>query len=117
MDLSTHAHPDWMVCDVAGKIDIFTANALREHLLAALGRPGYRLLLDMSMVTAMDASGVAVLLSTLRRAVRHGGTLRLIAPAPVVRGLLKVSGLSGKFAVSADLAGARIAEPLPAGGL
>jgi anti-sigma B factor antagonist len=113
MDLSMENRLDWTICRVAGEIDIFSAHTLREHLLAALDRPGSRLLLDLSQVTLMDTSGVAVLISTLRRAAQRGGTLRLLAPSPAVCMVLRATGLLAKFTVSSDLTGARTAEPLP----
>jgi anti-anti-sigma factor len=71
---------------------------VRERLLSLL-RPGAcRLLIDMSAVRYADASGLAVLVSTQRRAVLLGGGLRLAAPRPEVAGVLTVTGLSRHLA-------------------
>jgi len=52
----------------------------------------------MSAVRYADASGLAVLVSTQRRAVLLGGGLRLAAPSPEVAGLLIATGLSRHLA-------------------
>ncbi|MEZ0075149.1 STAS domain-containing protein [Planotetraspora sp. GP83] len=111
MDLKTRVLSDWTVVSVSGDVDIFTTYKLREHLLAALDRPGRRILVDLSGVTFMDESGLGVLVFIRRTAMLHGGTLRLLAPTQSMRWLLKASGLSGTFAVSLDLLAARQAEP------
>ncbi|MFC4591396.1 STAS domain-containing protein [Sphaerisporangium corydalis] len=110
MDLSTRVNSDWTVCSVAGDVNIFTTHEFREHLLAALDRPGRRLLVDLSAVTFMDASGLAVLIFIRRMAMRRGGTLRLLAPTRLLRRLLTTSGLSRTFTVSLDLPAVRKAE-------
>ncbi|MBG0826637.1 STAS domain-containing protein [Planomonospora sp. ID67723] len=112
MDLSTHTHPPWTVCRVTGEVDVFTAPALRAHLLAALGKPGRGVLLDLSAVTFMDASGLGVLVFVKRMLEAQEGTLRLLAPSAAVRRLLKAGGLAGQFPVSLDMAAAEQAEPV-----
>ena len=79
-------------------LDIASASAVRERLLGLL-RPGAsRLVIDMSAVRHADASGLAVLVSTQRRAVSLGGTLRLAALQPEVARVLTVTGLSRHLA-------------------
>lgn len=99
MDLSTHDHSRWTICRVAGEVDISTAPALHEHLLAALAGLGQEVLLDLSGVTFMDASGLRVLVLVNRLLQERGGTLHLLAPAPVICRLLEVTGLTGQFPV------------------
>jgi anti-sigma B factor antagonist len=83
-----------VIVALGGDLDIASASAVRERLLSLL-RPGAcRLVIDMSAVRYADASGLAVLVSTQRRAVLLGGTLRLAALRPEVDGILTVTGLS-----------------------
>lgn len=110
MDPSPCTHPLWMVCRVTGEVDIATAHALREHLLTALDQPGHRILLDLSAVTFMDASGLDVLVFVKRMAVRRGGALRLLAPPAAICRLLTASGLLGHFAMSRELVAPEQAE-------
>lgn len=56
---------------VSGELDIFTAPQLRLEIDAAMTtRPG-DLILDLSDVTFLDSSGLAVLFSAARRLARH----------------------------------------------
>lgn len=81
-----------------GELDIASAPALREELLGML-RPGAsRLIVDLSAVSYADASGVAVLVGSGRRAGLLGGWLRLASPAPAVARVLSVAGLNRHLA-------------------
>jgi anti-sigma B factor antagonist len=87
-----------VIAAIGGDLDIASAPAVREQLLSLL-RPGScRLVIDMSAVRYADASGLAVLVSTQRRAVLLGGGLRLAALRPEVAGALAVTGLSRHLA-------------------
>lgn len=99
MPLTGLAVPDGDVVVALGDdLDIVSAPAVRERLLSLL-RPGTcRLVIDMSAVRYADASGLAVLVSTQRRAVLLGGGLRLAALRPEVAGVLTVTGLSRHLA-------------------
>ena len=97
--LTAQTTPDGaVIVAIGGDLDIASAPAVRERLLSLL-RPGVcRLVIDMSAVRYADASGLAVLVSTQRRAVLLGGGLRLAAPRPEVAGVLTVTGLSRHLA-------------------
>jgi anti-sigma B factor antagonist len=87
-----------VIVAIGGDLDIASAPAVRERLLSLL-RPGAcRLVIDMSAVRYADASGLAVLVSTQRRAVLLGGGLRLAALRPEAAGALAVTGLSRHLA-------------------
>ena len=76
-----------------GELDIVSAPAVRERLLSLLSSDATRLVVDMSAIRYADASGLAVLVSTQRRAVLLGGTLRLAALQPEVARVLTAAGL------------------------
>ena len=99
MTLTVLTTPDGaVIVAIGGDLDIASAPAARERLLSLL-RPGAcRLVIDMSAVRYADASGLAVLVSTQRRAVLLGGGLRLAAPRPEVARVLTVTGLSRHLA-------------------
>lgn len=88
------ASGDTVVVALGGDLDIASVPTVRERLLSLL-RPGAsRLVIDMSAVRYADASGLEALVSTRRRAVLLGGTLRLAVPQPEVARVLVVTGLS-----------------------
>jgi anti-sigma B factor antagonist len=91
------APSDTVVVALGGDLDIASVPAVRERLLSLL-RPGAsRLVIDMSAVRYADASGLEALVSTRRRAVLLGGTLRLAALQPEVARVLIVTGLSRRL--------------------
>jgi len=85
-------HGGCTVTVLSGELDITTAPALREQLLRLLSPAASRLIIDLSAAGYTDASGVAVLVSTARRARLLGGWLRLASPAPEIAEVLLVTG-------------------------
>jgi anti-sigma B factor antagonist len=113
-NLSVHTAGDVTIAELTGDLDIASAPVLREQLLDLL-RPGFsRLVIDLSKVTFCDASGLAVLVSTGRRARLLDGFLRLAAASPLVEQVLQVTGLRRSLAVfptvQAAATGSKIAQ-------
>jgi anti-anti-sigma factor len=67
------------IAGLSGELDIACAPALREQLLGLLSPGSSRLVIDLSKASHCDASGLAVLIATGRRATLLGGFLRLAA--------------------------------------
>jgi anti-anti-sigma factor len=91
--LSTRAAAGITIAELAGELDIASAPALREKLLGMLSPGAGRLVIDLSKVSSCDASGLAVLVGTGRRASLLGGFLRLAAVSPQVDRVLHITGL------------------------
>ena len=86
------------IAELTGELDLASAPALREQLLSLL-RPGSSsLVIDMSKVSFADTSGLAVLVSTARRARLLGGFLRLAAVSPPTAQVLHSTGLDRNLA-------------------
>jgi len=101
-----------VIVALGGDLDIASAPAVRERLLSLL-RPGdCRLVIDMSAVRYADASGLAVLVSTQRRAVLLGGGLRLAALRPEVAGVLTANGL-GRYLAAYPTGQAAVVDRKP----
>jgi anti-sigma B factor antagonist len=99
LDLSVRSVGGVNIAELTGEVDIASVPALREQLLSLL-RPGTsRLVIDLSKVSFCDASGLAVLVSTGRRARLLGGFLRLAAVSPQVGRVLNLAGLLRSFAI------------------
>lgn len=82
-----------IIVTLGGDLDMVSAPATREELLNLL-RPGaIHLVIDLSAIRYADASGLAVLVGTQRRALLLGGSLRLAAPQPEVARVLGVTGV------------------------
>jgi anti-sigma B factor antagonist len=74
------------IAELSGELDLACALALREQLAGLLRAGCSRLVIDLSKVSHCDASGLAVLIGTGRRARLLGGFLRLAAVSPQARG-------------------------------
>lgn len=98
------------VVRLRGALDIDAAPALREHLIDVLHRGAGPLVLDLSQVLSCDASGLAVLIGTQRRAGLLGVTMRLAAPSLPVTRVLRSTGLDRSFTICPDLAGGLATE-------
>ena len=77
----------------SGDLGIASAPALREQLRSLL-RAASQLIIDLSAVEHADASGLAVLVGSARRARLLGGSLRLAAPSPEVARVLSATGIN-----------------------
>ena len=95
---------------LSGALDIECAPALRERLIDVLHRGPGLLVLDLSQVLSCDASGLAVLIGTQRRARLLGIMMRLAAPSLPVTRLLLSTGLYRSFTICPDLGGTLASE-------
>ncbi|MGZ4435965.1 MAG: STAS domain-containing protein [Trebonia sp.] len=102
------------VAALTGELDVACARTLREQLLSLLRPHSARLVIDLSEVSYCDASGLAVLVGTGRRAELLGGMLRLAAPRPTVDSALRAVGLHRRFDIFPSVSAA--VAPKPAAG-
>jgi anti-sigma B factor antagonist len=93
-----------------GALDVDAAPALRERLIDVLYGGAGLLVLDLSQVLSCDASALAVLIGTQRRARSLGIMVRLAAPSLPVTRVLRSTGLDRSFTIYPDLSGALASE-------
>jgi anti-anti-sigma factor len=89
----TRTERGYLVVVLSGGLDGTRTEALREQFLRMLRPATSRLVLDLSLVTQVDAGGLAVLVGTERRARLLGGSLRLAAVKPAVDVAVRAAGL------------------------
>lgn len=79
---------------LSGEIDHHAARAMMSELDEAIAeRLPPKLTLDLSGVTFMDSSGIAVLLRALRQMERHGGALLAVNIPAQARRVLDAAGV------------------------
>lgn len=78
---------------LSGRLDVHSAADVRFALLEALAGGTGELVLDLSAVTAVDATGLGVLVATHRRAGRVARLLVLRDVAPPLHRLLTITRL------------------------
>jgi anti-anti-sigma factor len=83
----------YLVAALSGRLDSERAPAVREQLLRLLRPAASQLVLDLALVSDIDAAGLAVLVGTERRARLLGGSLRLAAARPAVSMAVHAAGL------------------------
>jgi anti-anti-sigma factor len=111
LSLSTRTERAHVIATLSGELDIASAPVLREQLLGLLRPAASRLILDLSAVSYADASGLAVLVGTKRRAGLLGGSLRLAAPAPAVTRVLSLTGTNRQFDIFPTVQAAITSSP------
>ncbi len=100
----------YVIAVLSGELGIASAPALREQLLSLL-RAASHLIIDLSAVEHADASGLAVLVGSGRRARLLGGSLRLAAPSPEVARVLSATGLNQHLDTFPTVRAAIIGQP------
>jgi anti-sigma B factor antagonist len=100
----------YVIAALSGELGIASAPALREQLLRLL-RAASHLIIDLSAVEHADASGLAVLVGSGRRARLLGGSLRLAAPSPEVARVLSATGLNQHLDIFPTVRAAIIGQP------
>jgi anti-anti-sigma factor len=103
----TQPQPNTTVCTVAGKISADTSLVLREVLAQACRGDNTHLVIDLSTVTSMDATGLYVLFETLSKHNLGGGRLAVVVN-PQSRAIheLHIVALQAAFDLHHHLAGA-----------
>jgi anti-anti-sigma factor len=85
------------------EVDLESAPALRDEMLAALNRDGSHLVVDAQDVTFMDSSGVNALVRARERADRLDGSLHVVSDCPSVRRILEITQLDRRLGLVATL--------------
>ncbi len=115
LHLSARTEDRVTIAELAGELDIASVPELREQLLVLLRPASGRLIIDLSRVTFCDASGLAVLVGTGRRARLLGGFLRLAAVPPEVSRMLRSTGLDRHLLAFPTVSAAASAPDAPSG--
>lgn len=97
VSVSTFHGPDRPVVRVGGEVDLATAPLLDRHLSTTIGPHEPEVVIDLRMVSFMDASGLAVLIRADNQARSHGGRLRLTGVPDHLTRLLRATRLDAHF--------------------
>ena len=92
---------DSILAALHGEIDLHSSPDLRGQLLRLLeNKKPKKLILNLTGVPYMDSSAIAVLVETLQRVRKHGGSVYLTNLQPRVKGLLEIARLETIFVVA-----------------
>jgi anti-sigma B factor antagonist len=87
------------VFHLAGRVDITSANDLKQALAREVASGHQRLLMDLQGVSFVDSSGLSAFVSGLRVARQAGGDLRIAAPGEQPKAVLALTSLDRIFSV------------------
>ena len=94
MPIAIPSRDNALTIALSGEIDHHGAREMMTQLTDAIAeRLPTRLVLDLSGVTFMDSSGIAVLLRALRQMEHIGGSLRVTAIPAQARRVLDAAGV------------------------
>jgi len=87
---------------LVGDLDDAGGKLARRQLAREVDSGKVNLTIDLDRVGALDSSGLAALIATLRRARDRGGDVQVQASQPHIRRVMELTGLSRVFRLSTD---------------
>lgn len=92
----------YSVLDLAGDVDLSSSPDAREQILRCL-EDGQQLLVDLSSVSHIDSSGVAILVEGHLTARKKGLHFGLVAPSRAVMDVLRLARMEGILPIHASI--------------
>lgn len=99
LQLTTQQIDGHAVVRLKGELDIATVDDLRDDLRKARQSYGEHVILDLTELEFMDSQGLSVIVGCHKTVTAAGGSLGLVAPRPIVRRTLEITGLTGRLHV------------------
>lgn len=93
VDIHTEQAGHTLVFKLRGSLDIATAPSVRAAMTEAAEKNKQDVVVDLTQVEFLDSTGLGALIGAHKRAVEHGGTLRLVVSDGQILRLLNITGL------------------------
>ncbi len=103
MEITQIERDNAIILALSGRLDAYTASTLRHSLNDALENGHTALVIDLSGVTFVDSSGLAVLVSGMKHARQAAGDLHLACLQEQVSIIFQLTRLDQAFAISPDV--------------
>jgi anti-anti-sigma factor len=101
------ASPDPVVIAPEGEIDLNSSPLVKEQLAPAIAAQCPRLIVDLSGVSYLDSSGLAVFIEAQQSVQGYGGSFALCGLRESVRHIFTIARLDQVFRIFPDLAAAK----------
>jgi anti-sigma B factor antagonist len=111
VDITTENHGETLVYKLRGSLDLATAPSVRAALIEAAERGRHDIIVDLTKVEFLDSTGLGALIGAHRRALEHGGAVRLAVGEGAILRLLTITGLISVFPSYATLSEALSGRP------
>jgi anti-sigma B factor antagonist len=82
---------------VGGELDAHTAPRLKEELAYVIESGAHQLIIDLEGLEFLDSTGLGALLSALKRARAHDGSVDIICTQIRILRIFKITGLDRVF--------------------
>ena len=105
MKIELRSQDGFQIIALQGEVDMHSATGLRERLLSALQDPA-GLIVDMSEVSFIDSSGIAILVEAYKRAKQHSQAFALAGVRAAPMQVLQLTRLDKVFPLFQDVASA-----------
>ena len=97
LSLATRTAAGYLVVEVTGEIDVYTAPQLRERLIALVEGGARQVIVDLGRVEFLDSTGLGVLVGALKRLRGVGGELFLVCGQERLLKIFRITGLDRVF--------------------
>lgn len=104
--LNTRTEGPFVVIEVGGEIDVYTAPRLRESIVASIEEGHTRLVVDVEKVEFLDSTGLGVLVGALKKVRADGGTLDIVCSQERILKIFDITGLDKVFGLHGSVADA-----------
>lgn len=104
--MATAPQPQTGILALEGEIDLHRSPQIKETLEPLIAQKVKRILVDLSGVTYIDSSGLAVMIETLQRIQAYGGKFAMFGLRESVRGIFQIARLDQIFSIFPDEAAA-----------
>jgi anti-sigma B factor antagonist len=110
MSLTSHpAGSGPSVLPLEGEIDLHVSPGIAVSLYEMIAKQPAQLLIDLSGVTYVDSSGLAVFIEAMQRVAKYGGKFGLVGMQQTVRSIFEISRLDQVFRIFPDVEAASLA--------
>lgn len=92
-EVTTAEKGDWTVVSVIGELDLSTAPALRQRVVALVNEGADHLVLDLLGTDFLDSIGLGVIVGALKRVQTGGGRLAVATDVHRIRSVFELTRL------------------------
>jgi anti-sigma B factor antagonist len=97
--LATRSVSGYIVLEIGGEIDVYTAPRLRERLVEMVAAGEKHIVVDLGRVEFLDSTGLGVLVGAHRRLRTSGGSLTLVFAHERLLKIFRITGLDTVFVI------------------
>lgn len=99
LGLNVRTSGSYVVVDVKGEIDVYTAPKLREKMIELVSEGSYDVVVNLESVDFLDSTGLGVLVGALKRVKAHDGSMALVCTQHKILKIFKITGLTRVFPI------------------